>query len=323
MAETDIVGGNTDSAPVASSPASFAEADWSDAATDSPSVDPSAQTTAPAGAETPPAAPEAQPQQDDRSPLIPRQRFDEVNTRMQTAEQKLQSLAWAEQIDQQTLQSALQWYGRYNGNPIEFLQSLAGEIQAHPEYGPQFKSFAARALSQRTATEPTMPEPDVAITDAQGQIVGRTYSAEALAKRDEYMATQLMAKLEQRFQPMTKTVETIQHERLKAQADSEAASTYQELQKLPGFEEHKGEIAAALAKLQLPDDPAVLKYAVKALYADIVTPKREQMIGSKAQSQLLDNLQHKAAASTGVNPGSAASSAPGTITSFHDSRLQW
>jgi hypothetical protein len=48
----------------------------------------------------------------------------------------------------------------------------------------------------------------------------------------------------------------------------------------------------------------------------VVTPLREQQMSSKAESRVLDNLQRKAAASTSVNPGSAAPSTPKRIDSF-------
>ena len=72
---------------------------------------------------------------------------------------------------------------------------------------------------------------------------------------------------------------------------------------------------------KLPAKPtyADLDAALNRAYRGVVAPTLTQ----KAQAKLLDNLQQKATASTGVNPGSAAPSTPSSPRSFHDASLQW
>jgi hypothetical protein len=319
------------SAPaVSSGPSTFAEAFAADA---SSAPESSQSTEHAATAEQSPGTSEASSTPaDDRSPFIPRQRFDEVNTRLNELKSWKDQHGWVEQIDQQTLQAAVNFYQGFNdpgGDPVALLQQLAERIGSHPEHGARLRSLAARQLAaargqQAQPAAPTMPDPDVAITDGQGNVVGRTYSAEAQAQREAFLKQQWLQEIRNELAPVTKTVHEVHAERAKLASESFASSAMESFTKLPDFDAHKAEIGQRLKAMNLQtDDPTVLTLAVKAIYADVVTPKREQQISSKAQSQLLDNLQQKAAASTSVNPGSAAPSTPRQITSFHDPALQW
>jgi hypothetical protein len=313
------------SAPAASSgPSTFAEAFAADASSASES---SQSTEHAATAEQSPGTSEASSTPaDDRSPFIPRQRFDEVNTRLNELKSWKEQHGWVEQIDQQRYQQLNEFYSGFNdpnGDPINFMEQLLGRLSADPVHGPRLNSLVAKRLAavrgqQAQPAAPTMPDPDVAITDGQGNVVGRTYSAEAQAQREAFLKQQWLQEIRNELAPVTKTVHEVHAERAKLASESFASSAMESFIKLPDFDAHKAEIGQRLKAMNLQtDDPTVLTLAVKAIYADVVTPKREQQISSKAQSQLLDNLQQKAAASTSVNPGSAAPSTPRQITSFH------
>jgi hypothetical protein len=302
------------SAPASTGPTTFAEAFAADA---SPASGSPEQTTTPAAAEQPTAAQETTPAGDDRSPFIPRARFDEVNTKYGELKSWKEQYGWAEQVNRDAVEKFASIAQRYQGDPVGLLQELAAEVQAHPEHGAKLRTFAAQQLA--AARRQQAPEAPAVNLDAIEIDLGNGQSVPLSA-----LKTQWMAEVEQRFQPVVKSVEQANQERAQQASEHFATTTVGELTKqLPDFGTHAKEIGQRLQALKLnTDDPAMLKLAVKAIYADLVTPQRQQL-ASKAQSQLLDNLQHKAAASTSVNPGSAAPSTPRQVTSFTDPSLKW
>lgn len=317
-AATVDTGGN--SAPASPAPSSFAEAFASE---QSPSPDPVDSSTTPPAAETPGTETAASPQQaDERSPFIPRDRFDEVNTKFKTLQEWKDKYAWAERED---VQQVIQMVQASKGDPMAFFAQQFSELSGHPVFGPQLRSFlgqqfAGLRTSKASESASQEPQPDVAIYDQQGQEVGRTYSAKALAEREAFLKQQWLQEVKQSLAPELDTVKTIAQERQQAAAKAEAdgfASTFmQELSSIPGFDQktHGPLLAAELAKLQLGPDthPAVVEAAARKALLTVVLPT----LGQKAQSTLLDTLKHKAAASTSVNPNAAAPSTPRSITRF-------
>lgn len=298
-------GGNTP----AEAPATFAEAFAADAspASDSPSSD----ATTPSAAEQPTQANEATPSTgDDRSPFIPRARFDEVNAKKTAAEQWKEQYAWAEKIDQGTMTEAIALAQRYKGDPIGFLQELAAEIQAHPEHGARLRSFAAQQLAAgRGQAAPAAPNYDQIQIDLGD---GRAVSLGEIQQ-------QWLAKVREELSPVLKSVEQTNAERaqLKAQADADAfaGSTMQDVSTWPGMDNpaNRKAVGDAIKAMQLTsDDPRDLQLALSKAWRQVVLPQ----IHSSAQSQLMDNLKTKAAASS-VNPGSASPSTPKQYTSFN------
>jgi hypothetical protein len=322
MEDTNL-GGNTGGT---AEPATFASADWS-APVDSPSTEPAPETTtSPATAQPGSESAAPTPQETERSPYVDRQRFDTVNERMKAAEEWKQQNAWAENA---TLREAAERIARHQANPLGLLTELINDLSPHPEYGPQLRSFLGQqfgGLRQRQPAAPEAPTPDVAIRDEHGNVVGQTYSAEALAKRDAFLEQQLLAKIEQTYAPKLKTLETIEQERQTAAAEKQAQSFaktfHDELSALPNFTAHAPAIAAELQALRLAPNahPAEVNAATYRAYLKVVLPS----LDSAAQSKLMGQLQTKAAASmTGVNPASAAPTSTGNIGSFTDSRLTW
>jgi hypothetical protein len=297
-------------APAASSgPSTFAEAFAADASSTSES---SQQTTTPSAAEQPTAASESTPAGDDRSPFIPRARFDEVNTKLNELKSWREQHEWAGQVDRQQIAEAVRLAQRYTGDPIGFLQELAAEIQTHPEHGAKLRSFAAQQLAAARGQK----QPDTGIDYNRIEIdLG---NGQAVSLGD--LKTQWMAEVEQKFQPVVSSVEQVNQERaaLKAQHDAQqfAGSTVQEAAQWPGMDTaaNRKAVAERIKGYGLTsDDPRDLQIALNRAWREVVLPT----LSSKAQSQLLDTLQQKGAASTSVNPGSAAPSTPKTVTSFH------
>lgn len=315
--ETTVAGGNSAETSGASSPTTFAEAFASDA---SPAPEPSQQSTDATAAAQPTTAAESPQQPDERSPFIPRARFDDVNTERNTLKQWKEQHAWVETPE---ALEAVQRIARSQGNPMALLTELVRDLSPHPEYGPQLRSFFGQqfgALRQRQVQSPDPSAealvPDVVIHNDQGQEVGRTYSAEKIAA----LKQQWLQEVRQSLEPDLRTVKTIQQERETAamteQANQFATSLVEEFKGIPGFDPktHGPLLAAEIAMLQLPQNahPAVVEAAARKALLKAVLPT----LGHKAESALLDNLQRKAAANSSVNPGSAAPSTPRSITRF-------
>lgn len=325
MEDTQISGGGTD-AGASAGPTTFAEAFAADA---SPASDNSAQTTTPADAVDPPPGAESTPA-DDRSPFIPRSRFDEVNTRLKTAESWKQQYAWAEQIPQADLQKAIEIARKASADPVAYVQDVLAELQAHPEHSQKLKSLAARALAARTQAAEPEPQPDLPIQLDDGRIV-HLYSAEQQAKREAWLKRSWLTDVKQEFAPVIKTHEQIakqhQAEIDKAEGDKFATDFTGELKTLfPAFEAHKDKVGQEVVRMlaQYANDPRVNDRS----FLEALTLRAAQKIlgplqQSTAESSVLDTLQRKAAASSSVNPGSAAPSTPRAPRSFSDPSLTW
>jgi cell envelope opacity-associated protein A len=111
-------------------------------------------------------------------------------------------------------------------------------------------------------------------------------------------------------------------------ADEFATSLTGELSQLQGFtKEHGPAIAEEVKRIiaQYPkgdprtDTPEFLEAATFRAYTKVVLPT----LTRQAQSAQLDTLQRTAAASSGINPGSAAPTSPRKVTSFDDPSLKW
>ena len=313
-------GGNT------AAPLTFEQAFAADT---SPASAPASETPASAqpavSAESETAVPSQPAGEDDRSPFIPRSRFDEVNSKLKDLKEWRESRQWAEQVDQSTFTQMAQWFLRAQTDPVGFGRQFWSELAANPEHAQALRSEAARLLGMRQQQGPSPtpeaaePTPDVEITDGNGNVVGRTYSAEALAKRDAFREAQLLQKMQQQFEPHISTLKGIEQERQtlaqKAQADAFGSEFVKELSALPLFDAHKAEIGKALAQVRLESDsPDAVRAAAYRAYHQIVGPK----LGNNSQQAVLADLQRKAAASTSVNPSSAKATTPVRPKSFHD-----
>ena len=67
--------------------------------------------------------------------------------------------------------------------------------------------------------------------------------------------------------------------------------------------------------------PEAVKNAALMAYLAVVGPKLQN--GTRNETAVLADLQRKAHASKGVNPGQASSASPKTVGSFYDPSLQW
>jgi len=311
-----VTGGNS------SGPTSFSDSSltWSDASPASTPESPS--TTPPAAAQ--PGTDSALPQtEDERSPFIPRPRFDEVNAKkaeLETALSEWQQYAWAKQVNQSDLSEAIRIAQLSKADPITYLQDFIKDLQTHPTYGAQLKSLAAKALSQRS--QPQGPQMvNVQLEDGTVVEMPRNPGEWLAAQKQQWLQ-----EAEQKFQPFTKTVEQMQAERTELakqqQVTQFVTSTEADVKTWPGMDtpENRKAVAEELARMTVnEDDPRDVSLALNAAYRKVMLPK----LHAQSESSVLENLQRKAAASTSVNPASAAASAPGKVSSFFDKSLQW
>lgn len=299
----------------------FDTVSWEDAPSAS---DPASTSTTPQAAATPetPTAVTSHPETDDRSPFIPRARFDEVISERAALKQWREQRQWAENVDPQAFETIRNWYARAHADQRGFALGTLDELLAHPEHGPAMRSELARRLGTRQqnadATGNDLPQPDVEITDGNGNVVGRTYSDKQLTKRDEFLTRQVMSQVDAKYAPHVKTLDEIreareQHAR-QAQADDFGRSFASELAKMPLFDEVKADVAKALAGMSLPDQPEAIRAATLQAYINIVGPKLQ----NNAQLSTVADFQRKAHASTAVNPSAAALTTPKRPKSFHE-----
>lgn len=125
---------------------------------------------------------------------------------------------WAKQVPRESFQQMVGYANEINTDPVGFLNRLTAELTAHPTYGPQLRSNAGRTL----ATGREALEPDVQVHDANGRVIGMTYSAEMVAKREAALAHQIKSELLQTVQPLRAA-----HD--KAEADAKSAEVQKEI----------------------------------------------------------------------------------------------
>ena len=312
----DNTGGNT----AASSPATFAEADWSPDA--SPASDPSQQSGDATAAVQPTTASEpTTPADDKRSPIVSRDRFDEVNTKYNELKAWKEQNAWVEDAQKRAaFEQAVQIGQMYSTDRVGYIRTLLAEAINDPQLSPAIRSEAARLLGTRQQQAQPEPVQLVPVQLEDGTIVQMPRDPQAWAAQ---LRQQWEADLDKKYAPALSAAEKLQKAEQRYQEEQQAKQFADgfgpELAKRPHFAELKDEIIARLSQAQLASDhPAEVRAAALAIYADLVSEKVLPNLSSQAQSKLLDNLQHKAQATTGVNPGGAAPSTSRKVTKFTD-----
>lgn len=132
---------------------------------------------------------------------------------------------------------------------------------------------------------------------------------------------QWLQSVQQEIQPLRQTHDQLQAEKAalakQQEVDTYVASTYKDVTTWPGMDDkaNQAKVAEYLTRAAITsDDPREVSLALNAAYRAVVLPT----LHSRAEAKLLDTLQQKAAASTGVSPGSAASSSPRAVRTFAD-----
>lgn len=235
----------------------------------------------------------------DREAFIPRSRFDEVNGRMSAAEKQVADwktqYGWAESVNRDQLAQMADWYGRYQGDPGEFLEKAYAEALSHPVHGATVKSRIGKMLASMRAALPTEIEPDIPVFNDQGQEVNRTYSASAMKQIVANAVKELVGKevapLQQDFQTRQQQA---QHDKQQAFIAKEGTRITTAIQKYPGGKEHWPAILQASQEI-LKNDPEIsVGEAARDAYMQVVYPTLTQ----SAQATVLSDFQKKANAQT-------------------------
>ena len=279
-----------------------------------PTAQPGAGTTVPAvQAQQPPAKP-AGP--------IP---FDVHKTALENARKERdewdKQYGWARQIDQNEFRQVQGLARRLSSENAEeavaAVSELIAEMTARPTHAAAVRSLIAKSLGGGRQA-PTMPEPDVDITDANGNVVGGTFSHKAMMQFGQAVVQQALAKVDEKYAPVVKTHEEVKSERelLKAKA---AASEWEggftkELTTYPGFADNKFEIGKDVAR-QIQeasrnpnidtDNTAFLEAITLRAYNRVVLPK----LDASSRQAVAHDLATKGGGS-GVVPGRAPVGAP-------------
>lgn len=212
---------------------------------------------------------------------------------------------------------------------IDGLNQLLAEYARHPQLGPQLRSMMGRALGQlRGQAAPvadTEPEPDLEspVRDAQGQVVGYepVFSAKQLAKWQAWNTNRIKADIGQQFAPMRQ----LQERFVQAQEQESQTAAYvqrssplaEELKAMPGFEDHKQEIAKkqqALFDATPTADPMQLWFRA---YREVVPSKLQAQ-----QQQSLESAALAKAAGRDANPAAVVASPPPTPQSMREALAQ-
>jgi hypothetical protein len=226
---------------------------------------------------------------------------------------------WAKQVKREEFQQAVDLARRASTDPVGFMRDFLADLQTNPQHAQALRSEVARALGNRggNGNGTALPQPDVAITDEQGQVVGQAFSATATMALVKHAVAEALAAHKQELAPVIETHKTLaeQHRAAldKAEGDTFAKGLYSELASLPQFEAHKDAIGAEVVRIigQYPKDdprvnePAFLEAATMRAYNRIVLPT----LASSERSAALHDLTTKAQGA-GVVPGNNTIGAP-------------
>lgn len=234
---------------------------------------------------------------------------DTARTELQQTQGKLSQLL---QIPQAELADVVQAARQMGSDPVGHTFGMIKHLLADPTVGPQVRSELARAFgglrgSNGAAAPPAqadqpMPQPDVQITDAQGNVVSMTYSAEQLAKRDEWRDRQWQAQVDQRIAPIEQERKAKAEQAKAEQTEREVNATVDKQIKrveriLGGRKDLYPQIHALMDKDRTLDavDAAI------ELMETVVEPLKNE----SATRDALDTIHKKAAGNTAGNSGSA------------------
>lgn len=210
-------------------------------------------------------------------------------------------------------------------DPAGFIRSYIAEVAARdPNVAQQMRSEAARILGARAPQAEPMPSADIEILDAHGQVTGRTYSDAQLQKRDAWNERRILASLQKEIAPFKqerdqRQAETKAAEQTKA-AHVRADKTLSTLDRIldGAYSQKDAEVLTAVNQAMEAHPDWDASDAALHVKETLLKGRGER----KAQTQVLDDLKTKAAAST-VNPSSAVVAATKRPASFHDKSLTW
>jgi hypothetical protein len=258
-----------------------------------------AKSAAPTGTAT------IQPATDGASPAITKGPipFESHETILRNAREKTRAevmaevqgkYGWAEHVDRATVEQAVELGKLYSTDKAAFVRQLFGD---NPDRA--VVAEAARFLGQQRGQTDVDTEPDIPVSDANGQIVARTYSAE---KVQAIVAKAVQDAIAKEVGPLKQDHEARQHQaalqQITTTAEAQAKSVMARLSTYDGFQANKAEIAKVFR-----DHP---EFTPEQAYLDVlhrvILPSRDRT----SQAQTMASLKDKAVAQVETTTGTAA-----------------
>lgn len=298
------------SSPTPSQRPTFAQAFARDAAqpADPSSAQPEAATTAPAGDGLTEGAQGPIPFTVHKTALENARTKEADRVRAEVQAQ----YGWAAGVDRSTAEAGMQIGRMFQQDRPGFIRQVLAEAMADQTLAPMVRSEAARVLGSRRQEAPADLSPDIPVMDAQGNMVAQTYSATRVQQIVQQALEQALQPLQQDYQQRQQRDQQVAYAQ---QLESTTQDIWSDVSSLPGFADHKDEIAKVFAAT--PGDPG---RALRAAWKQVVGPKVG--VVDKVRADYQKELQTKAAAST-VNPASAVIPATKRPRSFKDPSLKW
>jgi hypothetical protein len=250
--------------------------------------------------------------------------LENTRTRARTeAEQQLQQqYGWALQVGPQNFQQITQLAQQWAQDPVAFVLGALDDLQNSPQYAPTLRSHVAKILATRpnggngkaAPEQEPEPQPDI-VVDGYAW-----YSAQGQAKRDRWLANQLLTQVRQEFAPLREDI-AVRQERDTIIAATQAANrfatdTLTEMNRLPHFKEQKAEIEKVFRAMPAMPDHLVGQ-AIRDAYIQVLATKVLPSLNSTAKTELLSSLNQKAAASA-RNPSTGSVAHASRPKSFED-----
>jgi hypothetical protein len=336
MAETAVALPSAPSSGAATTgaPTSFQGLDWSEPSSGSSPTEIPADPSPPASATVSPdpaATPDGSPQQPPGPIPFDRHQAILANQRQEAVTKFLTEQGLAGYAPEQ-LKAIAPWIQKASTDPEGF---LIGELTSHPDpvgllrqtlqrlqtdprHAATIRSLVGQAMQSLRGQPTQTPPPMVKVQFDDGSIVDMPRDPGAWL---QYHQQQWLKQMDDRFAPVTQTVDQLREQQQAAaqaaQVDSFVQSRTQDILTWEGMNEPANQKALAVEMGKIAIDPwdfAGIERAANIAYRRVVVPT----IRARSESQLLDRLKTQAAASTGINPGSAAPSAARPITKFSD-----
>jgi hypothetical protein len=263
-----------------------------------PAASPAAPSATPADSQSAQATPQqvASPAPSPQSPTPsaepPRERWEDI---LRNAREKTRR-----EVDAEYRQR----YGKYDAfeqDPWRAVQQWLDQASQHSIYGQHVQQWAQKFNQPAQVGEE--PQPDVPITDAQGNITGYTYSATKLKEWNRWNQTQREREMNTRFQRLEQEAADIRDYRAQMQSQQWANHTLTEFRAKPYFREHEARIREVLEEHEEFGDN------LHAAYNHVLITEILPNLSQAEQSKALNNLNQKAAGNT-VTPGAPTPARP-------------
>lgn len=234
--------------------------------------------------------------------------LDGVYSERDTAQKALkdwEQYAWAKTVKREDLDA----FAALNREPVQFAIDLIERFKAHPTYGPQLRSHAARTLANRAARVDV--NPDLVVRDDAGREIA-TYSADRVK--------QIVAQAVQ--DAIGKEVQPLKQDHAQRQAQAKAAETRERIDKAVddlwgraqtwhGFKDHVDAINTTMA--------AHPTWSLQDAYLDVLHGQILPNLSKTERTKVLADLNAQPAASVASpSSGTAAVSKPDASKSWEE-----